>query len=85
LKNLQTPPRLPPGRLCAGHRPDLTHANTRHRHRGKTPWQFKLCLREVMVPLEGDTLNSLFTTLAEWNRELEEIDAANLLKLDIEP
>jgi hypothetical protein len=38
-----------------------------------------------MVPLEGDTLNSLFTTLAEWNRELEEIDAANLLKLDIEP
>jgi hypothetical protein len=71
LKNLQTPPRLPPGRLCAGHRPDLTHANTRHRHRGKTPWQFKLCLREVMVPLEGDGLNSLFDALEDREHQLK--------------
>lgn len=31
-----------------------------------------------MVPLEGDTLNSLFDTLADWNDQLKELDAPEL-------
>ena len=32
-----------------------------------------------MVPLEGETLNSLFDTLAEWNKELEEMKVGALI------
>ena len=32
-----------------------------------------------VVPLEGETLNSLFDTLAEWNKELEEMKVGALI------
>jgi hypothetical protein len=38
-----------------------------------------------MVPLEGESLNSLFDTLAEWNKELEALDASRIIAPELEP